>query len=114
MPQRQPNMPHACVGHEAGHGPVFKKLAITIGLTGKMRSTTSSPGLVQNFETILAEIGPCPTGVINLSDRKKQSTRLGKLICLSCGYTARVTRKWVEAMGAPLCPCNSEPMEQEN
>ena len=103
---------HACVGSKAGHGPLFKKLALTVGLTGKMRSTTSSPALIENLEQIITEIGACPTGTINLSTRKKQSTRLGKLMCASCGYTARVTRKWIDELGAPLCPCNSEPMEQ--
>jgi hypothetical protein len=33
----------------------------------------------------------------------KQSTRLLKVICTECGYTARVTRKWLEH-GAPHCP----------
>lgn len=30
--------------------------------------------------------------------------------CESCGYVARTTRKWLADIGAPLCPCNAEPM----
>jgi hypothetical protein len=33
----------------------------------------------------------------------KQSTRLKKCICSECGYTVRVTQKWLE-VGAPHCP----------
>lgn len=35
---------------------------------------------------------------------KKQTTRLLKVSCSECGYTARVTRKWLDKAGAPLCP----------
>lgn len=40
----------------------------------------------------------------------KQSTRLLKAVCQAnqdgqqCGYTVRVTRKWVDQLGAPPCP----------
>ena len=35
--------------------------------------------------------------------RKKQTTRLKKAICGECGYTVRVTSKWLE-VGPPHCP----------
>lgn len=34
----------------------------------------------------------------------KQSTRLIKAACGDCGYTIRVTQKWLE-QGNPGCPC---------
>ena len=37
-------------------------------------------------------------------------TRLLKVKCRACGYTARITRKWLAEPGPPLCPCNSQPM----
>ena len=40
-------------------------------------------------------------------DKKPQSTRLLKAECGECGYTVRVTKKWLEAKGAPICPCTS-------
>ena len=39
---------------------------------------------------------------------KKQSSRLLKAECESCGYTVRVTRKWVDQVGAPHCPTHGE------
>ena len=41
----------------------------------------------------------------------KQSTRLIKCECAECGYTMRTTTKWIETLGAPLCPCNEQQME---
>ena len=41
----------------------------------------------------------------------QQSTRMVKVVCAGCGYTARTTRKWLDEAGAPICPCNQEPME---
>ena len=103
---------HAAVGAKAGHGKLFKRCALKIGLTGKMRATTSGPMLVEYCEKIITDIGPLPTGSINFNKRKKQGTRLGKVICATCGYTCRVTKKWTE-VGLPICPCNKEPMCEE-
>ncbi len=38
-------------------------------------------------------------------------TRMVKAICGECAYTVRTTRRWLEELGPPLCPCNSGPME---
>jgi hypothetical protein len=43
-------------------------------------------------------------------DKKPQSTRLLKAECGECGYTVRVTKKWLEAKGAPICPCSMKAM----
>lgn len=103
---------HACTpGH--GHKAPFKRLGLKVGLTGKPKSMGAGPELKERLNVISSSLGDFPHAGINLNDRKKQSTRLGKVQCTECGYTARVTRKWIEEMGAPLCPCNSSPMEVE-
>lgn len=38
---------------------------------------------------------------------KTQTTRLKKCQCTECGYTVRVTAKWLE-VGAPHCPTHGE------
>lgn len=96
---------------DAGHKGAFRKLALKLGLTGKMTATVASPELLERLNTLALELGEFPHGAISLSNRKKQSARLGKVSCSDCGYTARVTRKWLESQGAPLCPCNSQPMQ---
>lgn len=43
--------------------------------------------------------------------QKRQSTRMRKVYCPDCKYVARVTRTWLDAKGAPICPCSMVPME---
>jgi hypothetical protein len=99
---------HAAVGIAAGHGPKFRKLAVALGLQGKMKSTTAGPELVAALAPILAKIGPLPHAKLDFSGLttrpKKQTARLIKCECAACGYTVRTTRKWLEEAGAPVCP----------
>lgn len=104
---------HATVGTEAGHKAPFKRCAEAIGLTGKMTATDEGPEFVTWAQTVVARIGECPAGSLNTNARKKQSTRLLKCECDQCGYVARVTRKWVDEVGAPICPADQEPMRCE-
>ena len=38
---------------------------------------------------------------------EKQGTRLLKCQCATCGYTVRVTRKWLGLAGPPICPTDN-------
>lgn len=97
---------HACVGGtKEGHGPVFSKLAKAMGLVGKMTNTTAGSELKRTLAAIVDRVGPYPHASLLPSDKeKKQSTRLIKAACETCGYTVRVTRKWLDQSGTPLCP----------
>jgi hypothetical protein len=99
---------HAAVGLEAKHGKKFKRVALAIGLEGKMTAATAGPKFIANVAPILAAVGPLPHA--RLSDAKlssapkKQTTRQLKCYCETCGYTVRTTAKWILAAGAPICP----------
>jgi hypothetical protein len=96
---------HAAVGTAAGHGPVFRRLALALGLRGKMKATVAGPELGAQLEQLHRELGAFPhAGLLDLGLRTKQSTRLLKIDCPECGYTARTTAKWL-AIGFPTCPC---------
>lgn len=99
-------MIHAAVGVKHGHRGPFRRMALAVGLTGKMTATTATPELADKLAEIVDEIGPYPHAQLNadLSGRKKQSTRMLKLTCPACGYTVRTTAKWIER-GLPVCPC---------
>lgn len=104
---------HACTpGH--GHKGAFAKLARAIGLQGKLTATVAGPELEKHLANLVVELGDYPHAGITLTDRKKQTTRLNKAECQSCGYTVRVTAKWLDSVGAPLCPCSGEQMEVTN
>ena len=102
-------MVHAAVGTEAGHGPIFRRLALAIGLTGKMTETTETEAFKHRVQPILDEIGEYPHAKLDASQRKKQSTRMVKAACSDCGYTVRLSRKWL-AEATPICPIHFSEM----
>lgn len=107
---------HAVVGNEAGHGPEFRKVALAVGLEGKM--THALPGKELNIflKVMLVKLGPFPHRKLNLAmgPVKKQTTRLIKMVCPKCGYVARATRKHIEEKGALWCPCEFVEMDVDH
>jgi len=102
---------HASVGLSHGHKGPFKQLAVAVGFTGKMTATVPGPKLRESIKRWLKVMPAFPHGAMrDFESPSKQSTRLVKCKCPSCGYTVRVTRKWLE-VGNPLCPDGDE-MEQ--
>lgn len=99
---------HATVGLQAGHGIAFKRCAVAVGLTGKMTATTADDDLTGWLEDVFKRLGEYPMEVLT-GGSKTQGTRLLKASCPDCGYTVRLTKKWI-AYGLPLCPCNHEEM----
>lgn len=96
---------HAIAGNENGHNKIFRKCALSVGLTGKMTATIASDDLKSKLNSWVSEFGEYPHRELMLSG-KKQSTRLIKCEC-ECGYNVRITRKWLNDLGAPICPsCN--------
>lgn len=102
---------HAVVGHKAGHGAVFGKCARAVGLEGKLTATHGSKQLLEACAEWVKLLGPYPHAKLDSlkSPRKKQTTRLVKCEC-ECGYNCRVTRKWLDEVGAPICPHNKKVM----
>lgn len=105
---------HAVAGHKAGHGPAFKKVAVSVGLEGKMTSTVPSPALRETLQGISDVLGAYPHARLNvlLSGKKKQTTRMVKCECAECGYILRTTKKWIE-VGVPHCPAGHGLMTAE-
>ena len=102
---------HAAVGVACGHKGEFRRVAIASGLVGKMTATTAGPELTALMGLWVDNgLGAYPHSALNLSDRKKQTTRLIKCECGTCGYVVRTTAKWIDALGAPMCPCNGQRM----
>ena len=107
---------HAVLPIEAGHGKAYKDAALKLGLTGKMRHAMPGPMLQARLIEVAESLGPLPHARLDIvrgatnkgpADRpKKQKGRLLKATCAdaSCGYTVRVTGKWVVDLGPPHCP----------
>lgn len=103
---------HAALPHEAGHKKPFKQLGNALGLVGKAihlipdLDDPESPWAAW-ADPILAKLGPIPHAKLDraLSGKKKQTTRLIKAECETCGFVGRLTAKWVnKAEGILECP----------
>jgi hypothetical protein len=94
---------HATVGIKAGHKAPFKKCANAVGLIGQMRSAGASPELKAIIQTWVDEAGEYPHAPLTQSGIKKQSTRMIKCACKSCGYQVYTSKKWIE-LALPVCP----------
>lgn len=98
---------HHMVGCDKGHKGEFKRLALAVGLEGKMTSTTMGATLAARVTGWLADMPELPHAALVKPERGKKGSRLLKCECPSCGYTVRTTAKWLDAAGAPLCPVES-------
>jgi hypothetical protein len=106
---------HATVGCDAGHRGPFRKLALAVGLEGKMTSTHAGPDLAQRLHALGDTLGEYPHSALAPNAIKKQTTRMVKLECMAwdaddtgeggCGMVIRTTRKWLETIGEPHCAC---------
>lgn len=103
---------HVVAGLDAKHGPDFKKIAVACGLTGKMTATVASDGLKKKLADLVKELGKYPHAKLDGSrgsDRRpKQPTYMIKLTCPTDGYVIRTTKKWIDEIGYPTCPCGHE------
>lgn len=107
---------HAAVGCKCGHRGAFKECAVSLGFTAPMKTTPATPELLDIIKEWAEGLGTYPHPQLKVSrnpDVKKQTTRLGKFSCETCGYIARTTRKWLESVGAPHCPKHGEMKGEE-
>lgn len=99
---------HATVGLECGHKAPFKACATAIGLEGKMTATSESHEFQVWAAEVVRQLGRYPHAKLDGNHAKKQTTRLLKMACESCGCTVRTTNKWIEEHGIDWpCPCGS-------
>ena len=96
---------HAVCGAGVGHKGPFRKLALALGLEGKMTATAVGAELAKRLNALIRKLGPYPHPKLTATGGKpKQGTRMLKLECPACGYVVRTTAKWV-AVGLPTCVC---------
>lgn len=109
---------HASDDGASGHKGEFRRLALAMGLEGKMTATVPGEDLALELDSLAVQLGEYPHGVLTPSQGGpgggaigKQTTRMLKLSASCCGYVARTTKKWLQ-VGVPSCPCGN-PMELE-
>lgn len=125
---------HAAVGIPAGHGPKFGKIARALGLEGPLTATTEGDAWRAWAKPIVDALGPLPHAALGANLRgspgrgdgkggragqpgdgegdpvttapRTQGTRLIKALCPHCGFTSRVTRKWIDVFGGQMLCSN--------
>lgn len=99
----------------AGHKGVFIDEAKRVGLEAPWTGTAPSDELIEKLKATAQALGDYPHTALVPTEKatKPQTTRMLKTECKSTGYLARMTKKWLDEYGPPLCPCCGEPMELE-
>lgn len=99
---------HAAVGLAAGHGRLFTRLMMALGLEGRATATVAGPRWHAWAAPILADLGAMPRATLRdgtSNAAPKQTTRMLKLACDHCDFTCRTTAKHIEAHPEGLrCP----------
>jgi hypothetical protein len=96
---------HVWAGIQCGHRGEFARVARGIDLVGALTSTTAGAWLSAELADIAQILGAYPHAKIDPNSRKKQGTRLLKLQCSDCGWTARVSALQANRLhGLSACP----------
>jgi hypothetical protein len=98
---------HVWAGIQCGHRGEFARISRAIGLEGPLTSTVPGVELRGKLEGIVKVLGNYPHAKVDPNARKKQGTRLLKLWCRDCGWTARVSalqgNRLHAASACPVC-----------
>jgi len=87
---------HAIDDCQNGHKAPFKRMALAVGLTGKMTATTASDELQERLNVLMSELGEYPHNALDYSKAKKQNTRMLKVHCTSCDFAFRANKSQIE------------------
>ena len=93
---------HAIDDCRNGHKSPFRKMALAIGLTGKMTATEIGEELLPKLEKIREDLGEYPHAPMK-APAPKQKNRQLKLQCKDCNAVWRMARAWFSQVTA--CPC---------
>ena len=100
---------HAVDNCQHGHGAEFKKIALSVGLQGKMRQAAAGEKLKDRLAKIATTMQSYPHKKIKHSKPQKIYKPTPKAKCADCGYQTRVLKKWLH-YGPPICPVHKTVM----
>jgi len=94
---------HAVDNCKNRHGPIFKKMALTLGMTGPMRSAHAAPELKIKLEAIAMSLGPYPHSTLTVVRKLTVRAPRPKAECGLCGFTVPMLKAFIQ-YGPPICP----------
>lgn len=95
---------HSALPFGTGHKKPFIALGHALGLEGKPTHLNTGPMFKALMIRFYKQHGDYPAGSLVNARTEKQPTAMRKCECSECGYIARTTLKWIDAVGAPHCP----------
>ena len=105
---------HHFLGLAEGHGKKFSDLARRTGLDGPAANTKPGLKAINHYKEIIKSLGNYPHSEIKLPVYGSKGSNLKKTWCTECGYTARLTDKWLNLYGPPICPLHNTVMMKED
>ena len=108
---------HAVDDCQHRHGPVFKKIALAVGLQGKMREASAGPELKVRLTKLALDLeqkwGHYPHAKLRVMRTLFPSPKLSpRAACPICGFRVSVLMKYID-VGPPICPKDMVPMERK-
>lgn len=102
---------HAVDNCEHKHGKEFKKIALSLGMVGPMRSAEAGPELKAKLVIVAQTPGPYPHGKLKVTHHKVISRSRPRAKCPDCGFQVPMLKRFL-AYGAPICPKDKIEMKQ--
>jgi hypothetical protein len=94
---------HAVDDCENKHGPVFKKMALKLGMKGPMRSAGAGPALRTKLEDIAASLGLYSHSKLNVPRKVIDWRPRPRAKCLRCKFTVPMHKAFIHYR-TPICP----------
>lgn len=94
---------HAVDDCQHKHGKEFKRIALSLGMKGPMRSADAGPELKETLKQLSQKLGAYPHGKLKVTHQKAVSRARARAKCPECGFQVPMYRKFL-AFGPPLCP----------
>ena len=101
---------HAVDDCKSSHGAEFKKIALAVGLEGKMRQAAAGEKLKDRLTEIASKLAKYPHIKLTFNMNKRAYKPGPRAKCAICGYQISVPKKWLH-YGPPKCPLHETAME---
>ncbi len=101
---------HAVDDCQHKHGKEFKKIALSLGLKGPMRSAGAGPALQAQLQSLLPTLGAYPHASLSVPMKKAVRRNRPRAQCKTCGFQVPMLKKYL-AFGPPICPKDKVEMQ---
>lgn len=96
---------HAALDCKGAHGKTFTRAHLAMGYVSDSKGCVLGAELREAYAALTEALGDYPgdDGLAVAAMKKKQTTRMRKCTCVTCGFTFRTTARWI-ADRALECP----------